>query len=58
LLPCHAKIVSVRAGQKILVLGYNPTMFAARPLSLSIASAAMASKAARATITKTTTIKG
>ena len=33
-------------------------MFAACPLFLSIASAALASKAVRATITKTTTIKG
>ena len=33
-------------------------MFAARPLSLSIVFAALANKAARATITKTTTIKG
>jgi len=39
-------------------LGYNKDMLAARPLSLSIASAALASKGARATITKTTTIKG
>jgi hypothetical protein len=58
LLPCHCKTISVRAGQKILVLGYNKPMFAARPLSLSTASAALASKAVRATITKTTTIKG
>jgi hypothetical protein len=33
-------------------------MFAAYPVSMTIASAATASKAARATITKTTTIKG
>lgn len=33
-------------------------MFAAHPVSLTIASAATAGKAARATITKTTTIKG
>jgi len=58
LLPCHCKTISVRAGQKIPVLSYNKSMFAARPLTLSIASAALASKAARATITKTTTIKG
>jgi hypothetical protein len=58
LLLCHVKTISVRAGQKISVLGYNKAMFAACPLSLSIASAALASKAARATITKTTTIKG
>ncbi len=52
------KIISVRAGQNFLVLRYNAAMFAARPLSLSIASATTAGKAARATITKTTTIKG
>jgi len=33
-------------------------MFAARPFLLNIASAALASVAVRATITKTTTIKG
>ena len=33
-------------------------MFAARPVTLTIASAYLASKAVRATITKTTTIKG
>jgi hypothetical protein len=33
-------------------------MFAARPVTLTIASANLASKAVRATITKTTTIKG
>jgi len=33
-------------------------MFAARPLSLSIAFAVLAEKAVRATITKTTTITG
>jgi hypothetical protein len=58
LLPCHRKIISVRAGQKILVLGYNKFMFVARPFFSSIVFAATASKAARATISKTTTIKG
>jgi hypothetical protein len=33
-------------------------MFAAHPVSLTIASAALADKAARAFTTKTTTIKG
>jgi hypothetical protein len=33
-------------------------MFAARPFALNIATAALALVAARATITKTTTIKG
>ncbi|MDZ7921666.1 hypothetical protein [Rhodoferax sp.] len=57
-LPRSRKIISVRAEQKNFVLGYNPPMFAACLLSLSIVFAAMASKGARASITKTTTIKG
>ena len=39
-------------------MNYNVAMFAARPVTLTIASAALADKAVRAFTTKTTTIKG
>jgi hypothetical protein len=51
-------IISVRAGQKILDVGYNLAMFAARPIPLTIASAAQASKDVHANMSKTTTITG
>ncbi|TAF76470.1 MAG: hypothetical protein EAZ54_10790 [Curvibacter sp.] len=56
--PPPGKIISVRAEQKILVLRYNKSMFVARPFSLSLLTASLAAKAARAIISKTTTIKG
>nr|CBA28679.1 hypothetical protein Csp_A08350 [Curvibacter putative symbiont of Hydra magnipapillata] len=56
--PSPSKIISVRAEQKILVLRYNKSMFVARPISLSLLTAPKAAKAARAIISKTTTIKG
>jgi hypothetical protein len=55
-LPHHCN--SVRAEQKISELRYNASMFDASASSLNIASALMAGKVARATISKTTTIKG
>jgi len=39
-------------------MGYNSDMFAAHTVTLTLATAAPADKAARAIISKTTTIKG
>jgi hypothetical protein len=56
--PAAEKSFQSARSKKFQLLGYNPSMFAAHPVYLTIASASSAGKAARATITKTTTIKG